>query len=62
MDLVLFGRDHLRRWRPSFLVLPAARWKITVLLEPYVPVAFCAAISPYFTLMLSGVIALVEER
>jgi hypothetical protein len=41
---------------PFILVLPAARWKITVLLEPYVPVAFCAA------LMLSGVIALMEER
>ena len=31
-------------------------------LEPYVAVAFCAAVALSFTLMLSGVIALMEER
>ena len=31
-------------------------------LEPYVAVAFCAAVALSFTLMLSGVIALVGER
>ena len=31
-------------------------------LEPYVAVAFCAAVAISFTLMLSGVIALMEDR
>ena len=31
-------------------------------LEPYVAVAFCAAVALSLTLMLSGVIALVGER
>jgi hypothetical protein len=30
-------------------------------LEPHVAVAFCAAVALSFTLMLSGVIALMEE-
>ena len=30
-------------------------------LEPYVAVAFCAAVALSFTLMLSGVIALMEQ-
>jgi hypothetical protein len=39
--------------------------RLTVLLtelEPYVAVAFCAAVALSFTLMLSGVIALMEAR
>jgi hypothetical protein len=31
-------------------------------LEPYIAVAFCAAVALSLTLMLSGVIALVGER
>jgi hypothetical protein len=60
-----FGRDHLCGWRRSIHCLPRGGKThrfVGTELEPYVAVAFCAAVALGFTLMLSGIIALMEER